>query len=379
MATKASSHTTEALSIPLLKNQSANLVSVLGHALTYAPTISAALVHRAHYTSNSLFDTNNNVKSIFYEAIDSRGKTKKIQLTKEKFSEALHLPLYNSKEMVIPTAEQLVDIFNAMGYEPQLETISTFKKKQLPDLWRYFFSIFLRCLSGRTSGLDSASQSFQSLLYGIYYDVKFLHWMKSLLIFCAQIPQEMLVKVSMDCDEVNTYRNTLRIPYLVREIIPAAPAKAPAQTKGKRKLTGGPSGPKRVTKKRKPSQQTTPKRKQSKKAKKVAAVDESLDSERTPSANIQAEEEEEHQSPPIHETKPPTPPSTTIPPPPPPTTAPPTATIISEQTTTIQTTTSDVPPTIAPQTSTIYTTETPPTSTTQITEPITSLIENPII
>ncbi|KAI3503762.1 hypothetical protein L1887_32211 [Cichorium endivia] len=376
MATEAFSQTTEAISIPVLKNQSANLVlrtnpnlypqpfvtlveclkvSILGHALTYAPAIPAAFVHRAHYTSNALFDTNNNVKSVFYEAIDSRGKTKKVQLTKEKFAEALHLPLYKSKEMVIPTAEQLVDMFNAMGYEPQLETISNFKKKQLPDLWWYFFSIFLRCLSGRTSGLDSVSQSFQSLLYGIYFDVKVdfasILWAD----FCSHINH------TLKGTEISNAR-----------------------------------------------------------AKKVSAVDESSDSERTPSANIQAEEEEECQSSPIHDTRPPTPPYTTYPPPPPttaeqtttihtttsnvpPTTfiqplrmsllqkttihtttsnVPPTtftATITSEQTTTIHTTTSDVPPTTTPETSTIHTTETPPTFTTQIIEPITSLIENPTI
>ncbi|KAI3496682.1 hypothetical protein L1887_39053 [Cichorium endivia] len=115
---------------------------------------------RAHYTSNALFDSNNLVKSVFYEAIDSNGKTKKVQLTKEKFIDALHLPVYNSKEMVVPSAEQLVEMFNEMGYSPPLEKISTFKKNQLPDIWRYYFSIFLRCLSGRTSGLDSASVSF---------------------------------------------------------------------------------------------------------------------------------------------------------------------------------------------------------------------------
>ncbi|KAI3779298.1 hypothetical protein L2E82_08963 [Cichorium intybus] len=109
---------------------------------------------------------------MFYEAVDAKGKTKKVQLTKEKFAEALRLPIYNSKEMVVLSADQLVSMFNEMGYEPQLERISTFKKNQLPDLWRYFFSIFLRCLSGRTSGLASASVTFQGLLYGIYYDVK---------------------------------------------------------------------------------------------------------------------------------------------------------------------------------------------------------------
>ncbi|KAI3500875.1 hypothetical protein L1887_36702 [Cichorium endivia] len=131
--------------------------SVLGHALTYTPIVPATLVHRAHYTSNALFDANNQVKSVFYETIDNEGNTKKVQLTKEKFAEALHLPIYNSKEMVVPSADQLVAMFNEMGYEPLLEKISMFKKAQLPDLWRYFFSIFLRCLSRRTSGLDSAS------------------------------------------------------------------------------------------------------------------------------------------------------------------------------------------------------------------------------
>ncbi|KAI3516185.1 hypothetical protein L1887_15096 [Cichorium endivia] len=190
---ESSSQTTEAISVPVLKNQSSNLVlrndlklypapidvvveclkrSVLGHALTYTSVVPETLVHRAHYTSNALFDANNHVKSVFYETIDAKGKTKKVQLTKEKFVEALHLPVYNSKEMVVPFADQLVNMFNEMGYEPLLEKISMFKKNQLPNLWRYFFSIFLRCLSGRSSGLDSASVAFQGLLYGIYYDVK---------------------------------------------------------------------------------------------------------------------------------------------------------------------------------------------------------------
>ncbi|KAI3503742.1 hypothetical protein L1887_32191 [Cichorium endivia] len=190
---ESSSQTTKAISVPVLKNQSSNLVlrndlklypalidaiveclkrSVLGHALTYTLVVPTTLVHRAHYTSNALFDANNHVKYVFYETIDAKGKTKKVQLTKEKFAEALRLPVYNSKEMMVPSADQLVTMFNEMGYEPLLEKISMFKKNQLPDLWRYFFSIFLRCLSGRTSGLDSASVAFQGLLYGIYYDVK---------------------------------------------------------------------------------------------------------------------------------------------------------------------------------------------------------------
>ncbi|KAI3680401.1 hypothetical protein L2E82_50388 [Cichorium intybus] len=99
MAAEASSQNTEAMSIPNLKSQSSNLVlrndlslypkpidalvqcmkrSVLGYALTCTPSVPATLVHRAHYTSNALFDSNNQVKSVFYETVDSKSKTKKV-------------------------------------------------------------------------------------------------------------------------------------------------------------------------------------------------------------------------------------------------------------------------------------------------------------
>ncbi|KAI3790821.1 hypothetical protein L2E82_04167 [Cichorium intybus] len=436
MAAEASSQTTEAMSIPNLKNQSANLVLrndlslypkpidalvecmkryVLGYALTCTPSIPATLVHRAHYTSNALFDSNNQVKSVIYEVVDSKGKTKKVQLTREKFAEALRLPVYNSKEMVVPSVDQLVGMFNEMGYDPPLEKIRLFKKNQLPDLWRYFFSIFLRCLSGRTSGLDSVSVAFQSLMYGIFYDVKVdyvsilqsdfcshinhslkgteianprfwaivvhAHYQKAGYVpdpslpemkftriaipilddkpadFCAQIPNVMLSKVPLECNEVNTYRNTLIIPYPTRDMSQAAPVKEIPKGKGKRKMAGGPSGPKKEEKKRKTSVKTTPKRKQPKRQRKIMVVDESSDSERTPSTVHEEEQEEEmfaDQPPsptstvippsPPKTTKPPTPPQTTvptsppkstrpdtpphtIPPPPPPTTAPPTSEI----------------------------------------------------
>ncbi|KAI3782314.1 hypothetical protein L2E82_12356 [Cichorium intybus] len=408
MAAEGSSQTTEAISVPVLKSQSANLVlrtnlqlypkpidalvdclkrSVLGYALTCTPSIPATLIHRAHYTSNALFDTNNHVKAVFFETIDLKGKTKKVQLTKEKFAEALHLPIYDPTEIVTPSAEQLVDMFNEMGYFPQLEKISLFKKNQLPDLWRYFFSIFLRCLSGRTSGLDSASVAFQSMLFGIYYDVKVdyasilwadfcshinhslkgteisnarfwaivvhAHYQKTGYVadvslpemrytpitispldnepaaYCAQIPVAMLSKVPMECIEVSSYRNTLVIPYPTRDLSKEVSVKEIPKQKGKRKIAGGPSGPKKEENKRKTSVKTIPKRKQPKRQRKVMVVDESSDSERTPSTVHEEEQEEEtfaDQPPsptsPPHTTVPPSPPKTTKPPSPPQTTIP---------------------------------------------------------
>ncbi|KAI3680400.1 hypothetical protein L2E82_50387 [Cichorium intybus] len=322
--------------------------------------------------------------------------------------------------MVVPSADQLVSMFNEMGYEPLLERISTFKKNQLPDLWRYFFTIFLRCLSVRTSGLDSASVTFQGLLYGIYYDVKvdftsilwtdfcshINHSMKGTEIanvrfwaivvhahyqqvgyvpdpslgemkftpiaipilddapanFCAQILNVMLSKVPLECNEVNAYRNTLVIPYPTRELSQAAPVKEQPKGKGKKKITGGPSGPNKEDNKRKASVKATPKRKQPKRQRKLITVEESSDSKRTPSTVHEEEQEEEqfiNQPPsPTPTTRPLSPPQTTIPPSPPKTTQPPSPPpTTAQQTTTIHTKSSDVPPppppTTAPQTSTI--------------------------
>ncbi|KAI3699838.1 hypothetical protein L2E82_44422 [Cichorium intybus] len=361
MAAEAPSQTEE-MSIPVLKSKSANLVLrsdpklyphpfvalveclkvyILGLALTHAPTIPAALVHKAHYISNALFDTNNYVKSVTYEVVDSRGKTKRVQLTKEKFAEALHLPLCNSKEMVIPIAEQLVDMFNAMDTNHS---------------WR--------------QSVPSKRNNFR-IYRGISLAFFFDAYLGGLLVWTLQLCS---LKYPWNVMKSTRIATLLCCPILFEKSSQLHQQKPLLKPKEKRKLTGGPTGPKRVTKKRKPSQQTTTKQKQSKRGKKVSVVDESLDSERTRSANIKAEEEEEeeeeeeHPTSPIPETRPPNP-----------TTSPLTTTITSEQTTTIHTITSDVPPTTAPQTSTIYTTESPLTSSTQTTTPISSIIENPII
>ncbi|KAI3510833.1 hypothetical protein L1887_17970 [Cichorium endivia] len=442
---ESSSHTTEAISIPVLKNQSSNLVlrndlslypapiaalveclkkSVLGHALTFTPIVPATLVHRAHYTSNALFDANNQVKSVFYEIVDNDGNTKKVQLTKEKFAEALHLPIYNSKEMVVPSADQLVAMFNEMGYEPQLEKISNFKKPQLPDLWRYFFSIFLRCLSGRTSGLDSASVAFHGLLYGIYYDVKvdfasilwadfcshINHSLKGTEIsnarfwsivvhaqyqksgyvpdpsltemrftpvaiptldevpaaFCAQIPEGMLSKVTDDCIEVRAYRAALTIPYPTRGLAlaePQVPTKMLTRAKGKKKAAGGSSATKRAEKKRKASEHTPPKRKPQKKSRKLITRDESSESEKVISEAIPDPEEDETQTSPIREAGPPSPPPSKTLPHPPKTTqplTPPPPPTTAPLTSSIPTASSEVVPSSPPKTSSI---PVPPIST----------------
>ncbi|KAI3503550.1 hypothetical protein L1887_31994 [Cichorium endivia] len=241
-APEGSSQSPEGISIPVLKNQLANLF--LRPDLKFYPKPIDAL------------------------------------LTTCRFAKALQLPILESKEIVIPTAEQLVDMFNEMGYEPQLSGIGSFKK----------------------------SQTFLSLLYGVYYDVKvdfvsilwadfcshINHLAKGTEIynarfwamvvheqyqrtdfiydpvlpgmqysyitvstvdensnqFCAEIPHVMLAKVSLDNDVVNMYRTTLTMPYPTHPSAQAAITKVPSKSKGKKKVAGGPSSSKAVKKRK---------------------------------------------------------------------------------------------------------------------------------
>ena len=62
-------------------------------------------------------------------------------------------------------------MFNEMGYQPSLTKISDFKKSSLPTIWNFLFGIFLRCLTGRTIGLDKGRMEIYVMVAGIYYNI----------------------------------------------------------------------------------------------------------------------------------------------------------------------------------------------------------------
>ncbi|CAI9302926.1 unnamed protein product [Lactuca saligna] len=60
----------------------------------------------------------------------------------------------NNPPFVKPVNSQIIHMFNEMGHQPELEKISDFRKSGLPCIWNFLFGIFLRCLTGRSVGLD---------------------------------------------------------------------------------------------------------------------------------------------------------------------------------------------------------------------------------
>lgn len=79
----------------------------------------------------------------------------------------LQLPSEGSFE--VPMLEQLVQMLNEMGYNPQKCLISSFKKSNLPSLWNIFFNVTLLCLTGRNSGLYKTKLQFYSVLASLCY------------------------------------------------------------------------------------------------------------------------------------------------------------------------------------------------------------------
>ena len=61
-------------------------------------------------------------------------------------------------------------MFNEIGYQPTLTKISEFKKSRLYSIWNFLIEIYLRCLTGRSVGLDKARLEVYAMVVGIYYD-----------------------------------------------------------------------------------------------------------------------------------------------------------------------------------------------------------------
>ncbi|KAL7605237.1 hypothetical protein Lser_V15G14681 [Lactuca serriola] len=94
---------------------------------------------------------------------------KRVRLTKNMFIDFLNIP--HNPPFFKPINSQIIFMFYDMGHQPTLEKISDFMKSGLPCMWNFLFGIFLRCLAGRTVGLDRGRMEVYAMVMGLYYDV----------------------------------------------------------------------------------------------------------------------------------------------------------------------------------------------------------------
>ncbi|KAL7601596.1 hypothetical protein Lser_V15G22692 [Lactuca serriola] len=93
---------------------------------------------------------------------------KRVRLNKNMFIGFLNIP--NNPPFFKPINSQIIFMFNEMGHQPSLEKISDFRKLGLPCMWNFLFGIFLRCLTGRTVGLDRGRMEVYAMVIGLYFD-----------------------------------------------------------------------------------------------------------------------------------------------------------------------------------------------------------------
>lgn len=93
---------------------------------------------------------------------------KKYKLTKKQFARILKTP--NTGQFYEVTNEQVVHTFNELVHQPPLKGLSLFRKTVLPCIWNFLFSIFLCCLTSRSSGLDKAKLEVYAMIARLYYD-----------------------------------------------------------------------------------------------------------------------------------------------------------------------------------------------------------------
>ena len=69
------------------------------------------------------------------------------------------------------TNEHVIHMFNEIGHQHVLTGISLFWKSSLPCVLNFLFGIILRCLIGRSSGLDKAKLEVYAMFVGLYYNL----------------------------------------------------------------------------------------------------------------------------------------------------------------------------------------------------------------
>ncbi|KAL7604923.1 hypothetical protein Lser_V15G18161 [Lactuca serriola] len=135
--------------------------SLLSTAMFRSFPVSMIWLSRAASTASY----NNTADVITFNLVNN----KRVKLSKSLFVEFLEIP--NNPPFVKPVNSQILHMFNEMGHQPELEKISDFRKSGLPCIWNFLFGIFLRCLTGRSVGLDRGRVEVYAMVMGIYHDI----------------------------------------------------------------------------------------------------------------------------------------------------------------------------------------------------------------
>nr|GFA24125.1 hypothetical protein [Tanacetum cinerariifolium] len=97
--------------------------------------------------------------------------TKKSVLDLEAFREMLHISprIPNQSFAELPTKEEILEFLRSLGHSDEIRYLTDVNVNKLYQPWRSFVSVINKCLTGKSSGIDSFRLSQAQILWGFYH------------------------------------------------------------------------------------------------------------------------------------------------------------------------------------------------------------------
>nr|GEZ50586.1 monodehydroascorbate reductase [Tanacetum cinerariifolium] len=119
---------------------------------------------------------------LHHHSIRFKIDTKKSVLDLEAFREMLHISprIPNQPFADLPTEEEVLDFLRFLGHSHDIHYLTDVNVNKLYQPWRSFASVINKCLTGKSSGVDSFRLSQAQMLWGFYHritiDFAYLIW-----------------------------------------------------------------------------------------------------------------------------------------------------------------------------------------------------------
>nr|GEX07841.1 hypothetical protein [Tanacetum cinerariifolium] len=119
---------------------------------------------------------------LHHNSIRFKMVTKKSVLDFEAFREMLHIsPRIPSQSFIeLPSEEEILKFLRYLGHSHEIRHLTDVNVNKLYQPWRSFASVINKCLTGKSSGIDSFRLSQAQILWGFYHrinvDYAYLIW-----------------------------------------------------------------------------------------------------------------------------------------------------------------------------------------------------------
>nr|GEU92142.1 putative ribonuclease H-like domain-containing protein [Tanacetum cinerariifolium] len=119
---------------------------------------------------------------LHHNSIRFKIDTRKSVLDLEAFREMLHISprIPNQPFADLPTEEEILDFLRFLGHSHDIRYLTDVNVNKLYQPWRSFASVINKCLTGKSSGVDSFRLSQAQMLWGFYHginiDFAYLIW-----------------------------------------------------------------------------------------------------------------------------------------------------------------------------------------------------------